>query len=172
MKYSRKNRSKLKTKERVIITTVLISVVLLSTSAWIITSKAEEQAKNNVTLASKEKAEKQVALASVSKQNSINTIAYKKEVVPKELLRTEKIANELEAEKSKLKAAEDKKEKERLAKIAAEILEQEEAETIRLAEIAADNAKQEEIDRIAANKANKAKIDAAYKIAKAASDKA
>ncbi|MGK0466719.1 hypothetical protein [Clostridium sp.] len=167
MKYSRKSRAKLKTKERIVITTVLITVVLLSTSAWIITSKAEEQAKNNVTLASKE-----VALPAVSKQNSVNTIAYKQEVVPKKLLRIEKLANELDAKKSKLKAAEVKKEKDRLANIAADILKQEEAETIRLAEIAADNAKQEEIDRIAANKANKAKIDAAYKIAKAASDKA
>ncbi|MBK5240654.1 hypothetical protein [Clostridium sp.] len=174
MKRRTEKGAKAKTTKRIVITTVLIAVTLLSTSAWIITSKAEEQAKNEVILANKE-----VALAAVSKQNSINTTAYKQEVVPKELLRAEKIDNELEAKKAKEKEAKEAKEKEelakkakadKLAKIAADKVKQ--AEASKLAKIAADKAKQEEIDRIAANRANKAKIDAEYKIAKAASDKA
>jgi len=172
MKSRTKKGAKVKATRRFIITTVLIAVVLLSTSAWIITSKAEEQAKNEVILANKE-----VALAAVAKQNSKNT--YKQEVVPKELLRDEKLANELEAKiakakqieaKAKEKVAKAKKEKEKKEKIAAAKAKQEEAS--KLAKLAAENAKQEEIDRIAANRVNQAKIDAQYKIEKAASDKA
>jgi hypothetical protein len=173
MKSRIKKSAKAKTTKRLVITTVLIAVVLLSTSAWIITSKAEEQAKSKIILANKE-----AAIEVVSKQNSINTPASNQEVVHKELLRADKLANELEAKKAKEKEAKEVKEKEelakkaksdKLAKIAADKVKL--AEASKLAIIAADKAKQEEIDRIAANSVNKAKIDAEYKIAKAASEK-
>jgi hypothetical protein len=153
--------------------TALTAVVLLSTSTWIITSKAEEQVKSAVYESSKEKVSQEVAISEVAQQSILNA-----EVDEDTLIAEQKVA--LAIRKAKKDELVKIAEANRLAKISLDEKKQAEAlvkkeEAIKKAQIAADKAKQEEIARIAAERADatrQAKIAEKYRIDKAASDKA
>lgn len=162
-----KARARAKKTTRIIITTALIGVVVLSTSAWIITSKAEEQAKSKIYLSTKDKTSQEVVVTKVSKPASLNNTVSTEAQIAKEK------ADALVIEKAKAEELIKKAEADKLKKIAADKAKK--LETSKTAKIAADKAIQEEVLRIAAERADKtkqAKIAADYKTAKAASDKA
>ena len=156
MRRRTKTKAKSKKTTRRIIIIALTGLVLLSTFAWIITSKAEEQSKNNVYVLSKD----EISQETVKFKATEARIAKEK-------------ADALVIEKAKEEELAKQAETDKLKKIAADKVKQ--LEDSKTAKIAADKAIQEEIARIAAVRADKtkqAKIAKDYRIAKAASDKA
>ena len=154
--------------------TAITAVVLLSTSVWIITSKAEET-KNNVYFASQEKVNQEkanqekvnqvAAISEVTKQTMLNTAIAEKALIAKDKADTLAIEKSKKAKQYKI----DKQvEASRLTKISSD-------KAKKTAQVAANKAKQEEVDRIAATRSDaskQAKIAENYRNAKATSDKA
>lgn len=197
----RRTRAKAKTMDKMRRKAVVItSVILLSTSAWAIASKAEELGISKTYLSSNVKEAQLTSIPNVTKETILNGAVSKEtttipQVTSKMLIAkgksytvaTEKVrmeeverkAQEIakKVEDAKLaKIAEEKAKKSefiRLAKIATDKARKE--EDIKVAEVAAGKAKQEEIDRIAAERSDTTKqsiIAQKYRAKKAAFDKA
>ena len=180
--------------------TALTAVVLLSTSAWAIASKAEELGISNTYFLSQENASTVKSIPVVTKETILGSKIIKKTssnlpVTGDALMekgksytiavaKAEKEEIARKAEETRLaKIASEKATKaeiDRLAKVEADKLKKvaevaKQVEDAKVAKAAAEKAKQEEIDRIAAERADTAKqaqIAQNYRIAKAASDKA
>ena len=183
MKRRTRTRTKNRTKSRTrsITITALTAVILLSTSAWAIASKAAGLDKSKVYLSSKAKAGQVTSIPVVTKETILNATVNKetisnpsvthKALIAKGKAYTKAIAKaEKEEVQRKAEALAKKVEDDRLAKIAESKAKK--AEVIRLAKVATDKAekaeviaKQAEASKVAQAAASKAKQEEIDRIA-------
>lgn len=196
----RRTRTKAKTRDKVRTKAVVVTaVILLSTSAWAIASKAEELGISKTYLSSNVKAAQLTSIPDVTKETILNagvskgttsiphvtgnvliakgksyTLATEKARIEEVERKAQALAKKIEDARLEKIAEEKAKKAEviRLAKVATDKAQKE--EDIKVALVAASKAKQEEIDRIAAERSDTGKqalIAEKYKATKAAFDK-